>query len=725
MAKQDVTAERAARLVEALRRQREQGGGAYPLSVARLRELADPQASDEEVRKALAKKPHAEQVAVADRKDPAGPVALAEDSDSLAGSPLLLEFALGKVCSAERPLVPLAKVAGAVDRALREKFTSAVRQQAEEARLPDFAGARTAGGKVQLYLRRFPPPPEPQPPAVELAEKLVRALAAARDSGGAYPAAPGELARSAGAEVKPALVRKALAEEAFRSGAVVAVPGDPDSPAALAEDYLRLADSPALLAYLLKGHTSARKPTVPLDQLAEKVAPDLRTPFADSVRRRAQESSLPEGVGASAEGGELRLYLTANVPAHVMLAGKLLDALRRAREEGGDSYPATPAELARRADPGAPPEAVKKALAEKGLKAQVVPGVAGNADAPAALAGDEEVLANSPRLLEFAVGLLSTPERPLHPVARVAGKVDKRLRPAFESAIERRVREGDWPASVAFHEVKGKPHLRLTRHPLPRPADEALAEKLVESLRAARDSGAYPVPLRELIEQAGAEAGERVVKKALKHRAFAEAVVWAVPGDRGAPVALAEDRARLAGDPRLLESALSAARSEDNQALAPGDLAKKVAKGLRDEFAEGVRRRVEEGSLPAGVGVLRIKKKPYLFLTEDLRTGPAPAPAPPPERRGEPAGEDFARRFEEAFDRLDRERGSANLVSLVRLRQELPADRATFDAELRRLRRAGRYTLSAAEGRHGLNDEERAAGLAEDGALLLYVSRRE
>jgi hypothetical protein len=67
-----------------------------------------------------------------------------------------------------------------------------------------------------------------------------------------------------------------------------------------------------------------------------------------------------------------------------------------------------------------------------------------------------------------------------------------------------------------------------------------------------------------------------------------------------------------------------------------------------------------------------------------------PALAPP---------QDFARLFEEAFDRFDRERGSHNLVSLVGLRRALPVGRAAFDAELQRLRRAGRYSLSAAEGR--------------------------
>ena len=40
------------------------------------------------------------------------------------------------------------------------------------------------------------------------------------------------------------------------------------------------------------------------------------------------------------------------------------------------------------------------------------------------------------------------------------------------------------------------------------------------------------------------------------------------------------------------------------------------------------------------------------------------------------------------------------------------------------LRRGGRFSLSAAEGRHGISDEEREAAIPEDGSLLLFVSRR-
>ena len=61
--------------------------------------------------------------------------------------------------------------------------------------------------------------------------------------------------------------------------------------------------------------------------------------------------------------------------------------------------------------------------------------VPGDVHAPIALPGDEKVLASSPALLERAVRLVSTREEPLHPVAKVAGKLDRALKEAFPAAV--------------------------------------------------------------------------------------------------------------------------------------------------------------------------------------------------------------------------------------------------------------------------------------------------
>jgi hypothetical protein len=163
------------------------------------------------------------------------------------------------------------------------------------------------------------------------------------------------------------------------------------------------------------------------------------------------------------------------------------------------------------------------------------------------------------------------------------------------------------------------------------------------------------------------------------------------------------------------------------------DLKKWLAPELQAPFAEAIRVRLATGTLPPRIGCLRIKKVPYLFRREAVLWGRGteeaaaePEPARPTEVVPVPQGppSDFAARFDEAFARLDRQRGGHNLVGLVLLRRELGLERSDFDSGLQELRRAGRYSLSSAEGRHGLSDDERAAGIVEEESLLLYVSRR-
>jgi hypothetical protein len=144
-------------------------------------------------------------------------------------------------------------------------------------------------------------------------------------------------------------------------------------------------------------------------------------------------------------------------------------------------------------------------------------------------------------------------------------------------------------------------------------------------------------------------------------------------------------------------------------------------------------RKAETGILPPGIGWVVLKKNKLLFRLEDVRG----ARGEEGEARGEGRGmrcekkevvfsgsSGFEQTFDEAFERLNRAKGSHNFVSLLDLRREVPVPRAVFDAGLHRLRVADRYTLSAAEGRHGLDAAERKAGLVEEGTLLLYVSRR-
>jgi hypothetical protein len=408
----------------------------------------------------------------------------------------------------------------------------------------------------------------------------------------------------------------------------------------------------------------------------------------------------------------------AKANARAALAGTLLELLRRQREAG--DYPLTAARLAALAGPEVTAEQALKALAAKPFAAEVALAHKKDGAVPLALAADAERLAASPQLLDFALNRACTATKPLQPLTKIVSQIEKSLRPAFEAALRRRLEEGALPPEAASQTVRGKWYLYLKRLP---PPVLGLSERLVGALeeQRERDAGAYPVPLDRLVEMAGA-APAALVKKALAAEPFRSQAVVALARKADAPVALAADRDELAASPLLLQVALNVARTADNQAVGLSDLKKKLVKPLQQPFEAALVRRITEGALPAGVGCLRIKKKPHLFLLADLgapapkvTAAPAPPPAPP---------QDFARRFAEAFDRLDRARGSHNLVSLVGLRREVPVDRDAFDAELQRLRRAGLYSLSAAEGRHGISPEEREAAIPEDGSLLLFVSRR-
>ncbi len=424
--------------------------------------------------------------------------------------------------------------------------------------------------------------------------------------------------------------------------------------------------------------------------------------------------------------------------AAAVLAGKMNETLERLRDRGGDAYPPALSHLVALADPQAPPVLAAKALKKKPFAARLL-AACKHPDSPIALAEDADRLADSPRLIELTLSLLCTPEKRLHLPAKVVSKVDKALKPLFAAALQRRIAEKMLPETVGVVEVRGKPQLYLRK--LPPPAVE-LSQALVRTLETLRSQGdnAYPPPLKELIRRAGPAAGTALVKEATALPPFAGRALYAAPRDPAAPVALAEDRDALLSSPALLEYAVQAVRRPDHQAVPLTELKKKITKPLQAAFEAAVVARVAAGAPPSPVvGRLYVKKKPHFFLLCDVAAAPASGGRQPPDgatslatgstyqgadASRSPTPVDFAALFDQAFDRLDRQKGSHNLVSLLDLRPAVAAERAAFDAGLHQLRRAGRYTLSTAEGRHGVSPEERAAGLVEDGALLLFISKK-
>src|SRR6266540_1546550 len=92
--KKDETAELAQKMLQVLEAHGSFGTEAFPLSVQRLAELADPEAPAQRVEKAAGSKAFGQAAVVARKKSLGTPVARAGDLEALAQSPRLLEFVL-------------------------------------------------------------------------------------------------------------------------------------------------------------------------------------------------------------------------------------------------------------------------------------------------------------------------------------------------------------------------------------------------------------------------------------------------------------------------------------------------------------------------------------------------------------------------------------------------------------------------------------------------------
>jgi hypothetical protein len=417
-----------------------------------------------------------------------------------------------------------------------------------------------------------------------------------------------------------------------------------------------------------------------------------------------------------------------------VLAEKMMQVLNAQLRPEGSSRVVTLRQLAELADPGAPADLLQKLASKRDLfKGRALCVQTKNLDSPVIVLQDAEEFARSSELLEFLVGSTCNATNPTCDPAKLKSKIHLKLRPAFESTLKRRLAENDLPPGIAVVSAKTKKLLHAQRYPLPKAPDEALAEAMLRELERRRQQGgdAYPLSVARLVESCRSGANDTVVKKALAHRVFKDGVVSALKNKPDAPCALCGDEELLAGSTLLLETSLDAACSSRKGAHTAPELTKRVIPALQAPMTEAVRRRAANQELPARIGCIAYKNALLLFRLADVgtsspkRTGlPAGEPSAPSIAEREPAHGDFARAFAAAFEQLDRQRGAHNAVSLVDLRRALPVDRQVFDSELRELRRARRYTLSGAEGRHGISPEERDAGIYEDGSLLLYVSRR-
>src|SRR3954462_12137921 len=153
MAKKDAAADLAVQMIQVLEAQRRLGPDAYPPTLRRLAELADPAAPDDLINKAIKKKPFKDRAVLILADDPNPPVILADDIDSFAAEPFLFELALNRLCSPESPTCDSARLKKLkLATKLRTPFGAAVARRLEAGDVPPGVAVVTVKKKKLFHL---------------------------------------------------------------------------------------------------------------------------------------------------------------------------------------------------------------------------------------------------------------------------------------------------------------------------------------------------------------------------------------------------------------------------------------------------------------------------------------------------------------------------------------------------------------------------------------------
>lgn len=320
-------------------------------------------------------------------------------------------------------------------------------------------------------------------PTIALSERFLELLRAQRELGpDCYPLTLRELAALADVQADAETVHKAFQCKPFKAEAIVAIKGNPRSPAALAADAGLLADSPQVLELLLAQTCTEAAPAVGLAALQKHLDTRLKKPFKEACERRIREDALPAALGFTFEKKKPLLFLNSMPPREpdVVLAEGLVRVLEAQRDEGSDAYPLLLTKLLALTAPTAPAALARKALDREPFKNRVllsVPQARTLKDCPVALHADRELLAGSEILLRFLVELFLKPQARTAAVEDLAKKASPELRPLVRETLDRKAEQDTLPPEFGWMWINNKRHLFLLKdvHQGSRPAAAAPA----------------------------------------------------------------------------------------------------------------------------------------------------------------------------------------------------------------------------------------------------------
>lgn len=439
-------------------------------------------------------------------------------------------------------------------------------------------------------------------------------------------------------------------------------------------------------------------------------------------------------------------------------AQRCIEQLEAGRAAGESSYPMPLDQLLAAATvPGIGSTSVLRARVVKHatFRQRCLVAHARHPDAPVALVEDLRTLAASPQLFEFACR--HTPGGPPWLSTDLKKAVVKPLQTAFDQALRSQSLRSHSPSSTM--PTLMPPSMPTPLGPGAAPplasaavvafsADERLFLMILDALRqhaATSPPTLYPT-LRQLAESVSLsplKLASRLKKLASSAR-FLEHAVPLLDKHLDSPIARRADADGMARRPSSVELLVRTARTDKKRLIARKDLLKKAAAAIRPALQLFLDEQLAAGGTLDAVAAIRDGKDWKFFLLEDLeptslrwrlaaRPSATSTATPttgeqsvPPVDGGDTLADltTFAPQLATAFERLDRESGGHNQVSLRHLRAALPNwDRAAFDLRLSRLRQAGDYTLSGMQNRGGVSAEDQEAGIREGGVLRIYLSR--
>lgn len=317
-----------------------------------------------------------------------------------------------------------------------------------------------------------PKQPKPPTPEAELGGKLLAVLASRREfNPQSYMLPLEELLSETGVAFSDPLVTKTLKAKPFKDAALIADPKQPRSPVALKSDLAVFAASDVLLEYAKETtQASAAAPAVLADFKKAVTDTKLKPLFEAAVKTRIASGTLPEVVLKKPPKPKVvkpKVVKAKIEKPEVVNARKLVSVLQSQRELGNSSYPLTLARLGELTDVTLDGAALLKAAAAAPFKAAAVL-IVKDPSSLVALIADRDRLAADPRVVEGLLRLVRTADTQIASLSDLSKKIsDAALKKSFLAAIERQLREGTLPATVAYLREKKAAKLFLLEDLLP------------------------------------------------------------------------------------------------------------------------------------------------------------------------------------------------------------------------------------------------------------------